>query len=289
MSEQNSLMNIGDLAKPATTLIEKIADATGAVFLPHQIKRVAKAEAEAAKIKALAEIEVTEIQRRALVWSLGEQTKFQENRESVLLGAIPKLKEDAKPEEIENDWLANFFDKCKLISDEEMQSLWSKILAEEANKKGSFSKRTVEIVSAFDKQDAQSFTNLCSFGWQINQSDDFTPLIYYSGLQNDIYSHKDITFGVLSHLEDIGLIKFDTVQGFVFNSMPKNIKASYYDTQINLEFKKAGGNEMDIGNILLSRTGYELAKISGSGKVEGFLEFAIQRWENLGYIASKIE
>ncbi|HLL76618.1 MAG TPA: hypothetical protein VK421_15295 [Pyrinomonadaceae bacterium] len=50
MSDGNSIVNLGDLTKPATVLIEKISDAVGGVFRPYQIKRLAHAEAEAEKI-----------------------------------------------------------------------------------------------------------------------------------------------------------------------------------------------------------------------------------------------
>jgi hypothetical protein len=43
----HSLINIGELAKPATVLIEKISDAVGEIYKPYQAKRVAKAETEA--------------------------------------------------------------------------------------------------------------------------------------------------------------------------------------------------------------------------------------------------
>jgi hypothetical protein len=49
---ENPLANLGDLAKPATVLIEKISDAVGGVFKPFQIVRVARAEAEAELIRA---------------------------------------------------------------------------------------------------------------------------------------------------------------------------------------------------------------------------------------------
>ena len=47
----NSLINLGDLLKPADTLIKKVSNAVGGFFAPWQIKRVAKAEAEAALMK----------------------------------------------------------------------------------------------------------------------------------------------------------------------------------------------------------------------------------------------
>ena len=41
----NPIMNIGDLAKPATALIEKIADAGYILYEPRHIREIAKAKA----------------------------------------------------------------------------------------------------------------------------------------------------------------------------------------------------------------------------------------------------
>lgn len=56
MSDQVRLVNLGELSKPATVLIEKVSEAIGGVFKPHQIIRVAKADAEV--IRAEAQIHV---------------------------------------------------------------------------------------------------------------------------------------------------------------------------------------------------------------------------------------
>ena len=53
MSEGNSTVSLGDLAKPATVLIEKVSNAVGVLYEPRRIKKKAEAEAEAEKIKAL--------------------------------------------------------------------------------------------------------------------------------------------------------------------------------------------------------------------------------------------
>ena len=68
MSDDNStsLVNLGNLSKPADTLIKKVSSAIGGVFEPWQIKRVAKAKAESNLIKAKSEIEITELHRRAM-------------------------------------------------------------------------------------------------------------------------------------------------------------------------------------------------------------------------------
>ena len=151
MPEGNSLINLGDLSRPATVLIEKVSDALGGYFKPYQIKRVAKAEGEAEIIKAQAQIEVTDLQRRALSRFVAEEAKKQDNIEKITEKAIPLLEESSKPQDVEDDWITNFFDKCRIISDDDMQSLWAKVLSGEANSPGSFSKRTVNFLVSFKR------------------------------------------------------------------------------------------------------------------------------------------
>jgi len=78
MSESgNSLINLGDWPKPANTLIEKISDAIGGLYRPFQIRRVAQADADADKIRAVAQIEITELQQRAMFRLFAEEGKKQ--------------------------------------------------------------------------------------------------------------------------------------------------------------------------------------------------------------------
>ncbi len=204
MSEHNSLINLGGLAKPATVLIEKVSDAVGGIAKPWQIERVAKAEAKADLIRASNRIEISELEERALKRLVREEGAKQQNIENITAKAIPHLSAEAKPEVLEKDWLTHFFDRCRGVSDEEMQSLWAQILAGQSNKTGSFSKRTIEIVAALDKSDAELFTNFCSFVWLI---DDETPVIF--DLSAEIYKSCGLNFHALSHLDAIGLIDFD--------------------------------------------------------------------------------
>jgi hypothetical protein len=279
MAEGNSLINLGDVSKPATVLIEKISDAIGGYFKPHQIKRVAKAEAEAEIIKAQAQIEISDLQRRALVRFVAEEARKQDNIEQITQKAIPLLTETSKPKEMEDDWITNFFDKCRLISDSEMQSLWSRVLAGEANAPGSYSKRTVNFLSSLDKNDAELFSTLCTFGVRIGN---VVPLIFE--VEADIYNKRQINFNSLIHLESIGLIQFNSVAGFVRKKLPKNITAFYHSTPINLEFQKEKDNELEIGQVLLTKIGHELAPICGSSPDPLFLEYVRTKWKTMGFI-----
>lgn len=280
MVEKGSLVNIdlGSLSKPATVLIEKISDAVGGIAKPGQIVRVAKAEADAEVIKARARIEISEIEERALHRMVREEGVRQENMESITAKALPHLKDDAKPDEIEKDWITNFFDKCRLISDQEMQTLWANILAGQANAPGSFSKRTIETVAALDKSDAKLFTTLCSFAWMIEI---LTPLIF--DIENKILNRAGIDFSSLTHLDDLGLLTFSPLSGFLRQSFPKNFTVHYYGRPINIEFPKDKDNDLQIGKVLLSRTGQELSTISGSTPSKEFYEYVLDEWQKKNY------
>src|SRR4051812_35072101 len=115
-SKRLAVFDLGEVSKPLTVLVERCCDVIGGAFLPFQIKRLAQAEAQAEKIRVR-----------------GEETRKQVNMENILRGADPLLSETAKPADIESDWIANFFEKCRLVSDEQMQTIWSRILANEAN------------------------------------------------------------------------------------------------------------------------------------------------------------
>ena len=91
MSQQtsNSLINLGDLAKPIDTLIHKISDATGVLYEPRRMRRKAKAESEAAIISAKAEAAVdiikteSEIEDNRLASTSTAQRLIQEDMQNV--------------------------------------------------------------------------------------------------------------------------------------------------------------------------------------------------------------
>jgi hypothetical protein len=128
---ENPLVDLSGLTKPVTVLIEKVADAIGVCYEPTRIVKKADAEAKASLIQAKANIDISDLQQRALQRFTYEQMNQQLNIESVMNKAIPLLEESAKPEDVERDWITNTFDKCKNVSDEDMQQWWAKILAGE--------------------------------------------------------------------------------------------------------------------------------------------------------------
>ena len=267
-----SLANLaGKLVKPADTLIKKISSAAGILY---GLEKIAEAEAKAALIKARSDIEITDLQRRAANRWMAEEAQRQKNMEDITDKALPQLDENAKPESMDNDWVANFFDKCRIVSDGEMQGLWSRVLAGEANAPGSYSKRTVNFLSDLDKAEAGLFTKLCGFGWQIGN---VVPLVF--DVQAEIYNKYGINFSTLSHLESIGLVQFSHLAGFIRQNLPKKFNVLYYDRALILEMPHDADNELQIGKVLLTRIGQELAPICGSKPVDGFWEYVKDQWK----------
>ena len=273
MSDENPIAKLGDLTKPATVLIEKISDAVGGVFKPYQIVRVAKAEAEASRIQAESQIQLTDLHRRAMHRFLEEEAKKQSNIEAITKNALPLLEDKSAPQNVADDWITNFFDKSRIVSDEDMQSLWSRVLAGEANSPGAFAKRTVNLLADLDKEDAVLFVQLCGFGWMIGN---VVPLIF--DVQAKIYNDQGINFGSLSHLESLGLVQFNHLSGFRRLGLPKSATVAYYGQPATLSFPKDADNDLELGHVLLTRAGQQLAHVCESKSVDGFFQYIKDRW-----------
>ncbi|QYM72676.1 DUF2806 domain-containing protein [Pseudochrobactrum sp. Wa41.01b-1] len=285
MTGGNNLVNFGGLAKPAVVLIEKVSDAVGGIAKPWQTKRVARAEAEAEKIAALAKIEISELQQRALQRMVREEAIKQENIEKITEGAASALNDDAKPEELSNDWLFHFFEKAKIVSDEEMQSLWSKLLAQEANEPNSCARKTVEVMAGLDRKDAQLFTQLCSYVWQVGELE---AIVKVDAVKPN--GNLDVMFSDLVHLQSLGLISFEPIGGYAYHLTGKYINLLYYGRPVLMSFQSENGNKLERGNVGLTRAGRELARIAGSKANRSYFDEVLQSWFNQGIsIATTID
>lgn len=269
-----SLVNLGKLSKPANTLIKKVSAAVGGIFEPWQIERVAKAQAKADLIRAESQIQITDLHRRAMHRFVDEEAQRQLNMEGITEKALPQLDEGADPNAMENDWVTNFFDKSRIVSDDEMQGLWARVLAGEANRPGTYSKRTVNFLGDLDKRDAELFQTLCRFGWIVGR---FTPLIFDA--EASIYNELGLNFNTLTHLDNIGLIQFSNVAGFVRKGYSKRTTVVYCGKPLQLTFDKDDGNQLEIGTVLLSQVGQELVSVCRAPGVEGFEEYVKEKWK----------
>lgn len=273
------LIDVGNLSKPLDTFVKKVSEGVGGLYEPRQIRRVAKAKADAARIEAETEIQITDLERRAMHRRTEEDARHQQNMENIVGKAIRQLNDDAKPDtnpdDMDDDWIANFFDKCRIVSDGDMQTLWSKVLAGEAGEPGTYSKRTVNFLSDMDKNDAELFIKLCRFIWMIG---DIVPLIF--DYKEKIYKDNSIGFDDLSHLDSIGLVTFSATTVGRYG-IPKKFKFSitYYGKLLTLQMPKGSDNPLNLGHVRFTRIGRELAPICEREPVAGFYEYVKEHWK----------
>src|SRR5215218_8854738 len=132
--------------EPIVKLLDAVCNGIGTFYEPHHIRRIAKAKAAETIILAQADIEKQEVATRAARRMYQEAIREQENLDAVIGGAVPLLPETASDEPVDPDWMANFARMAKTVSTEELQSIWSHILAHEVGQPGAISRRTMAIV-----------------------------------------------------------------------------------------------------------------------------------------------
>ena len=108
------------------------------------------------------------ISKAALISNARKIIKEYCNQNDIVNIAIQSLRNTAKPEDVENDWLSRFMDKARLVSSKEFQLIWGKILARECNEPGSIPMALMYTLEKMDREDAESFTALCRIAVQLD-------------------------------------------------------------------------------------------------------------------------
>ena len=98
-----------------------------------------------------------------------------------------------------------FFDKCRLISDDDMQSLWAKVLVGEANAPSPWVMSDLSTLASLDAQDADLFTSLWDLSWLIGEITPRNPP--HVGEMPTLRTAKVIGFDTLTNLKSIGINK----------------------------------------------------------------------------------
>lgn len=169
---------------------------------------------------------------------------------------------------VEQEWFERFMDSAGFVSDEQVQMMWGKILAKEFETPGSTPLNMIRILTEITPKYAQAFQKICSMRRllvTLNSNGEI------SGFRNDIVvPYKDggekmreigLTFDILNEIETLGLIKFDTVGGFVALKMPETGILTYTNG-ITKEISKHNDDKIPIGNVMLTDAGECLSRIT---------------------------
>jgi len=265
-------LSLSGLSEPGTKLIEKVSDAIGVLYEPTRIRKKAKAESDAKRTELISRLELDGIEKRAVERFIKRETKRQENIENITINAAKNLSDTDNIADIDEDWIEAFFRECEDISDEQMQTIWSRILSEESKSRGSFSRRTLKLLSTFNKEEANLVTFFGKFVWQAKS---LTPILTTDKQGNT----DDITFAELSILDSLGVIQQGIGYGLIFGE--KTGTVLYYGQPVSVEFKEDTPETWTFptGPAVLTPLGAELMKICGSTPDPDYLAKVIKKIE----------
>lgn len=276
----DQLSPIADLAKalsePITKLIETVSSGVGKFWEPTHIRRKAKAEADAARIRLDGEIERWEVAQRA-----GERIAFQElrrqrNIESIVQQAAAQLPATVSKEQVDDDWVAQFFNHAQDVSDEEMQKIWAQLLAGEVAEPGSYSLRTLHTIRMLRPSDASLFRKFCNYGWEDSS------LSFQDDQTEALLAQKGLAYTDMLHLVSLGLLSSET-GGALALRKGDTFAFSYFGKQHQLAVPE-GDAERVLKVLLLTDVGQELASLCDTEPDEDYRMAVVRGWTAQGIV-----
>lgn len=211
-----SLLSLDGVGEAAKLLIEKIANAVGWLATRDTPKKMALN----AYIEDIKKSNYDPIIKASLISNAAKTIKEYSCQREILNHALKNMKDTAKPNEVDDDWIIQFMDKASRVSNAEFQLIWGKVLSEECNKPGTMPRRLLHILEQMDKKDAELFTRICSFTVHYYQNEiiGYLPIIPISMRVSSVdtreqnrsfFREKGLDYSAIKHLTSIGLVEND--------------------------------------------------------------------------------
>lgn len=214
-----SLIDLKGVAEPVTKLIDVISKGIGVAYEPTHIKRIAKANADAQKIAVRANIEAEEIRARASTRLAQVEVRRQKNIEVIAERAFSELPSTASSQTPSEDWVSSFFNLCQDVSDDELQTLWARLLAGEVSNPGQYSIRTLQTLKTLNSREATVFAKYCATVWTfVNKNERVCARVI--GAENNAFLNSLVQHMDVIHLAEIGLISYKNLRTIVSNGRP---------------------------------------------------------------------
>lgn len=178
---------------------------------------------------------------------------------------------------VQDEWLERFMDSARFVSSEEMQLIWGKILANEFENAGTTPPNMIRVLSEITPNLAQVFRKLCSMRVTIIPLNDEHEIIGEAIVKvmvpyrknENVFNEMGISFNVLSELDTLGVIKVETIGGYVTKGIEEDNLLVYTDGEVDI-ISKHEKNEMPIGNVMFTAVGSALSKITEYEKIDNY-------------------
>ena len=107
-------------------------------------------------------------------------------------------------------------------------------------------------------------------------------------MKNEIYTSQGVTLSSLKQLETLGLVALEP-RGYVKKKFGKHTRLFYAGKPTKIAFPHDSNNQLDLGHVLLTEAGKELAVSYGVLRNQAFYEYVIAKWFQQGLILSSIQ
>lgn len=276
-------MDLKPLAEVSISLLNKLEKAVGWCLSPKGEKK----DFEEGVQYLIDEIKKDEkcpaIVKAAEISSVRHILREYKNQYDIVQIAINNIDEESKTEDVDDDWLDYFMDKCKNISQDRIKIMFGKILAEECKSCGQIDKSLVHILSIMSARNAKAFQSLSKLLFNCTVENEKVPIIITDS--NNIFREVGLTYDDMSELCSLGLIEAKTKYPEQYAIILKNHK----ETEIELEYHGeiiqfvCCDGCFPYGTILLTPNGTTLMKILIPEKLEGYLQRIKRKYERTEY------
>ena len=132
-------------------------------------------------------------------------------------------------------------------------------------------------------EDKVLFAKFCQFIWIQGEP---IPLIF--DVKGEIYTCQGITLSSLNHLQTLGLLTLEP-RGYIKKKFGKHTRLFYAGKPTKIAFPHEDNNQLNLGHVLLTEAGKELAASYGVLHNQEFYEYVIARWFQQGLVVSSIQ
>ncbi len=282
-----SLVNINvDLkssSKAVIKLIDAISRGLGLLYEPVHMKRIAEASRSAMETLRSSP-DALSLFDRSMGRFIAQEIRTQKNMESIANRALKELPATVDEKAAAPDWVASFFEMCKTVSDEQMQSLWARLLASEVAAPGTYSLRTLQVVKMLTKEEAEAFTLFCCYVCKDTEG-------YGRKVQNkkaDEFLQKKVGlhWGYGEHLTELGLVRSGMLYTLPIDDSTRITTADliYFDKSITLTKDQSQFPlPYRFGTEPLTTIGNELFSICGAKPDYEYFQVLIEALKEQGF------
>lgn len=192
---------------------------------------------------------------RAMDYLVGDIVRSQKNREAVARLAASELVDKkaitGSSDEIDDDWIAAFWQQAGQKSNDEIRLYFAKVLAGEIAKPGSFSVSAINALAAIRPNTARVFQRLCNTSIQCRFGTFASWRCAFS---------RDISITDIYELQALGLVAFDSWMSIRLVDLVDGEPGTYAGHSISLR-RLVPGQQAGVGGVSFLPAGVEIRAI----------------------------